>query len=68
MLIVHGKQEKIKLCNCPACQTQFEPQNKIFFPREVWYPFRTYDFFWGYQCENCGMLLKKDEVEKYGTR
>lgn len=66
MLLIHGKQEKIKVCKCPACQEDFKPGKKIFFPREQWHPFRTYDFFNGQMCTNCGMLLTKQEIEKYG--
>lgn len=66
MVLIHGNEAKITLCKCPACQEQFKPLDRIFFPRETWHPFRTYDFHSGFQCENCGMLLTKQEVEKYG--
>lgn len=64
-IIIYYKREKPpNKCECPACKQIFSPQKKIFFPREIWHPRRTYDFFRGYKCTKCGYLMTTQQVDE----
>lgn len=53
---------KVKSCECPSCREQFTPKQLLSFPRQIWHPFRTYDFLRGYACSSCGYLATKKQL------
>jgi hypothetical protein len=63
MLIRHGKKERPLEVECPCCKGKLVVEHPIFFPREVWHPRRTYDFFRGYECQSCGYLCSEDQIK-----
>ena len=71
-MIIHGylaPKDKTRvtipaISECPACRNKFRPTKLLFFPREIWHPFRTYDFFHGFACSRCGYLVTRNQIIK----